>query len=215
MAPTTLTSDEEWADVLRSISLARAKSSTVAPVTTKRDMYTRLVAGEFGNTLRRWFNWSSWFFDRAAEKYELWGVQHASIAGFPGTRLDVPRRNVARTIQEGGFGDDYVISPMIHQIGAVRWEGDVCRRHDGPGLLCSGNLNPANGSWRRHMLAPKRWEGSAANILLRHILNENSYDDLMILLDTYPDHIVEFSALDVCFGTVPGRNAIVWELRRY
>jgi hypothetical protein len=104
---------------------------------------------------------------------------------------------------------------MVHQVGRVQWEGDVCVRHDGPGLLCSGTVAPAPGSWRRHMLAPKRWEGSAATVLLRTVLNENSYDDLIALLETYPGHVVELSALDVCFGTVPGRNAVTWEVRQY
>lgn len=185
----------------------------MTPVTNKADMYRRIVAGEFGNTLPRWFDIRQWEAD--GPRYRLWGVQHTTVTGFPGTRLDVDTNDVFRTIRDGGFWGDYCISPMVHQVGNVLWEGDVCLRHDGPGLLCSGNVNPAKGSWRRHMLSPRRWEGSAANALLRHVLNENSYDDLLCLLDGYPGHVVELTALDVCFGTCPDRNAVVWELRRY
>jgi hypothetical protein len=113
----------------------------------------------------------------------------------------------------GGFNGDYNISPMMAQEGRqVLWEGDVCL---GPGLLCSGHANPAPGSWRTHMKNPRLWEGSAASVLLRSVLNENSHDDLMTLVDLYPDHVVELSALNVCFGTVPGRNAVIWEVRKY
>lgn len=178
-------------------------------------MYARLCAGEFGNTVPRYSRIIDWRDSPDYSRYILWGVQHATKAAFPGTRLDVPRQDVAARVATGGFGTDYVISPMVHQVGRVLWEGDVCQRHDGAGLLCSGTVSPAPGSWRRHMLAPRRWEGSAAPALLRSVLNENSYDDLMILLETYPEHVVELTALDVCFGTCPHRNGVVWEVRSY
>jgi len=185
------------------------------PVLTKSDMYRRIVRGDFGNTLPRFFTIRDWLSSPEYKRGDLWGVQHTSIPGFPGTRLNVPKKEVAHVIETGRFGRDFCISPMVTQFGATRWEGDVCRRWDGPGLLCSGNARPAPGSWRTHMRSPKLWQGSAAETLLRTVLNENSYDDLMILLQEYPGHVIELSALDVCFGTVPGRNAVVWEVRRY
>lgn len=185
-----------------------------APVTNKADMYRRIVAGEFGNTLPRWFDVDKWLGSSGFNMYRLWGVQHASITNFPGTRLDVNRTDVVKLIQTGGFGKSYCISPMVHQIGNVQWEGDVWI-DDFKGLSCSGNMAPAPGSWRRHMLAPRLWEWSRARALLRHVLNGNSYDDLTDLLELYPGHVVELSALDCCFGTCRGRNAVVWECRKY
>jgi hypothetical protein len=184
------------------------------PVLTKREMYRRLVAGEFGNTLPRYFSLGEWHDSADYARYVLWGVQHASISAFPGTRLDVPRQDVAVVAHNGAFGMDYVISPMVHQVGRVQWEGDVYD-HPERGLICSGNLDPAPGSWRKHMLAPRLWEGTAARVLLRQVLNANSYDDLESLVARFPGHVVEFSALDCCFGTHPGRNAVIWEVRRY
>lgn len=189
------------------------------PVLSKADMYRRIVAGEFGNTLPRFFSIEDWEGPGRTGmwmQYELWGVQHTTIPGFPGTRLDVARRDVRRHVREEFGGGDYCISPMAHQVGNVLWEGDVARDLDGaPGLLCCGNVNPANGSWRTHMKKPREWRGSAAVLLLRSVLDPNSYDDLMVLLDEYPGHVVELSALDAYFGTVPHRNAVVWEVRRY
>ncbi len=141
-------------------------------------------------------------------------MQHTSIPGFPGTRLNVRAGDVCRVLEEGGFGNDYCISPMVTQFGRVQWEGDICEL-PGVGLVCSGNLNPEPGSWRRHMLNPKLWERTAARALLRSVLNPNSYDDLGELLDRYPGHVVELSALEVCYGTCENRNAIVWEVRAY
>jgi len=187
------------------------------PVLTKADMYARLSRGDFGNTNAQWTgNYAMWMMERASPQWahqKLWGVRHTRVSGFPGTQLNVPSDQVQHVIREGGFGPDYNISPMVPT--GIRWEGDICRSHDGPGLVMSGNFRPANGSWRTHMKTPRLIQGTAAYWALKAVLNENSYDDLMILLDEYPDHVVELSALDVCFGTVPGRNAVVWECRFY
>lgn len=183
------------------------------PVLTKADMYRRIVAGEFGNTPPRWFDYERWCAE-GRSRYRLWGVQHSSVAGFPGTRLDVLGDEVSGLLGAGGFGRDYVISPMVHQVGRVQWEGDVYD-HPERGLICCGNACPKPGSWRTHMKAPKLWEGSGARALLRTVLNPNSLDDLLQLVESFPDHVVELSALDVRFGTVPHRNAVVWEVRKY
>lgn len=180
-------------------------------------MYRRLRAGEFGNTNASWTEYTTWWLAAVNHpvwsKQKLWGVRHTKVANWPGTRLNVPTEQVRDTIWAGKFGNDFNVSPMVP--GGIRWEGDVSRRHDGPGLLCSGNARPVSGSWRTHMQRPRLWEGSAADVLLKWILNENSYDDLMAVLDAFPDHVVELTALDNCFGTVPGRNAVVWEVRKY
>lgn len=189
------------------------------PVRTKADMYARITAGEFGNTLPRWFahHWHEWLYDSSVPGAPtLWGVQHTTIAGFPGTKLNVPTAAVRDTIEDGGFGDDFCLSPMIAALPGlgVRWEGDVSRDEVGR-VYCSGTPNPPLGSWRTHMKRPKLTQGAAALALLRAVLNENSYDDLMLLLDDYPGHVVELSACDKCYGTHKGRNAILWEVRAY
>jgi hypothetical protein len=182
-----------------------------SPVTDKKDMYRRLAAGEFGNVIPQYFTIREWL--DSGVKYALWGVRHTVVSGFPGTRLDVPSADVERVVREGGFGEQYNISPMVHRIGNIQWEGDVARLTTG--LVCSGNVGPAPGSWRRHMLTPRLWERSAAVALLAQVLNVHSLADVTRLLDDYPDHVIELSALDCCFGTLPGRNAVVWEVRRY
>lgn len=183
------------------------------PVTSKTDMTRRLAAGEFGNAIPFWTNYDAWFVE-AYKPGLLWGVQHNRVAGYPGTRLDVRSEDVDDVIMSNFGGRDFRISPMVHQFGRVQWEGDVwvCDRS---GLSCSGTYGPAPGSWRTHMKTPRLWERTAARALLEAVLNPNSLEDLRILLDEYPGHVVELSALDCCYGTVPGRNAVVWEVRAF
>lgn len=189
------------------------------PITTKARMMALFLAGRFGNVNPHWTDLHSWLGSDCGyrnPRCRRWGVRHMTIPGFPGTKLNVPREDVVSLVRGPFASRDYAISPMIGQFGRrVLWEGDVCRDPHGPGLVACGNVNPADGSWREHMKHPREWTGSAASVLLRHVLNENSYDDLLELLDDYPDHVVELSALDGCYGSVPHRNAVVWEVRRY
>lgn len=178
------------------------------PVLTKADMYKRIATGEFGNVIPKWYDYDAWYEDHGRSD-RIWGVQHTKIAGFPGTRLNVHSDDVHVILRDNFDGKNYCISTMVHQHGNSLWEGDVTREY------ISGTFKPAGGSWRKHMLAPRLIQGCASRLVLRQLLNENSYDDLEILLEQYPDHVVELTALDCCYGTVPHRNAIIWEVRRY
>jgi hypothetical protein len=57
--------------------------------------------------------------------------------------------------------------------------------------------------------------GIQAKMLLDWALNSASREWLDYLLDTYKDHVIEFSAFDCCWGTVPRQNAVWWEVRKY
>lgn len=69
----------------------------------------------------------------------------------------------------------------------------------------------------RNALANEQYHayGLQAVCLLRYYLDPASYDWLQELLDLYPDHVVEFSTYECCWGTEPCRNTVVWEVRRY
>lgn len=58
-------------------------------------------------------------------------------------------------------------------------------------------------------------EGLRAEMLLKASMNTNSWEDFQILRDEYPGHIIEFSCYDCELGSIPGRNTLVWEVRKY
>jgi hypothetical protein len=61
----------------------------------------------------------------------------------------------------------------------------------------------------------KQVYGATAARLMREFLNDKSFEWVQYLLDSYPDHVVEFSTYDVEWGTVPGHNTVFWEIRKY
>lgn len=75
-------------------------------VTDKADMYRRLAAGEFGNTLPQWFSSIEWFMAHADESgtrlrpntLAMWGVRTMSPGG--PCRLNCPRDEVMTTAFE-------------------------------------------------------------------------------------------------------------------
>lgn len=87
------------------------------------------------------------------------------------------------------------------------------------GLYVQGiEYPPRSLTWRVGMRDPKLlqlWHRTAAVMVLRRHLNENSLCDLFDLLEKYPSNVVELSALAQCFGSVPHRNGIIWEVRSY
>lgn len=198
---------------LRDYSCLRKPTPTVGEeqVTNKRQMYYLLTLGAFGNTIPQYSSVEEWRDSGDDRRYPSWGVRTKTPGG--PCRLLCPAEEVEATVCS--FTPHLPnISVMISTIGRVSWLGDVTY---GPGgWVLSGIEYPERyHDWRPLMRSPNRWEGLVARTLLRRHLNSNSLADLEALVDRFPDHVYELSCLDRCFGTVPGRNAILWEVRKY
>jgi hypothetical protein len=62
---------------------------------------------------------------------------------------------------------------------------------------------------------PRTADGLKARLLLQHFMTPSSWSDFEACIDLYPDHVIEVSVYDCDYGDIPGRNAIVWECRKY
>lgn len=191
---------------------------TRAPVRTKAEMYRRLCAGEFGNTIPQWFDVCDWQRHGDSAKYAFWGVRTLTPGG--PCRLNCHRDDVPFwALEYERAGHRVNISMMVDRVATVTaW----LEAWDGPtGLVVEGIECPdtANGwTWRNSMPDPAKrraWHGTAARMVLARHLNANSLDDLCVLLGHFPGHVVELSALDRCIGNCPHRNGVVWEVRSY
>lgn len=194
-------------------------------ITSKSQMYAMLAAGEFGNTIGQWLDAQEWYADHSVRNLERidprspqwWGVRTMTPGG--PCRLNCPAVEVVGTaLGYAAAGHRYQISMMADRVANVTAWLEVW---DSPaGLVVEGIEYPRTPewTWRNSMPDPakrKRWEGTAARLVLARHLNENDRDDLAATLDRFPDHVVELSALDRCLGTVPHRRCVVWEVRGY
>lgn len=184
-------------------------------VLSKQDMYRRLAAGEFGSTIPQYFSIHEWVKSGDADRYGWWGVRTLKPGG--PCRLNCPTAEVVSTAYE--FAQPVNISMMVDKVATVTawlelWDSPA-------GLVVEGIECPdtAGGwTWRNSMPDPgrrKAWHGTAARMVLGRHLNGNSLDDVRELLERFPGHVIELSALDRCIGTVPHRNHIIWEVRAY
>lgn len=57
--------------------------------------------------------------------------------------------------------------------------------------------------------------GLAVRDMLQRTMNEYSFDWLCELALRYPFHVIEFTVLDIEWGTVPLHNTLFWEVRKY
>lgn len=187
-------------------------------ISNKAEMYRMLHRGDFGNTVPMWFSIREWELDAMfREPYRsirYWGVRSLTPGG-PCT-LNAPVAYVWDIANDFiRRGHQVNISPMIDHIVNVSMWANVLRSPSGLIVECIEYPDKAS-NWRVEMpTKAKTYQNTAANMLLRKHLNPSTLDDLGILLDKYPDAVVELSATESEFGTVPGRNAIIWEVRNY
>jgi hypothetical protein len=146
----------------------------------------------------------------------LWGVRSAIDASSNKCRLNVSAAEVVSLIM--GEWKLYIDAPVNISGMVDQWVTFRCNvwQSNFGGLHVEGVIGQQHIPWREALDKYRRlYTMTEAIMILREYLNENSYDDLMILLDKYTGHVVELSCLDRCYGTVPHRNAIVWECRLY
>ncbi len=179
-------------------------------ITDKATMYRMLNQGHFGNTVPAFMSLEEW--ENRPDYYKsfpLWGIRSMK-AGDKRMKLDVPTREVPTYVYNWFGQDPCNISPMVDQWLTMRAE----IFESNTGLSVRTVVGFPSFKWRDafqnfdHTLT-----GINAVNHLKTYLNANSYDDLRILLDKYPSHVVELTALSVCRGTVVGRNAVIWEVR--
>lgn len=196
------------------------------PVLTKADMYRRLAAGEFGNTIPQYFSCREWLNRSDSESYPFWGVRTLTPGG--PCRLHCPAGEVVATAnQYQTAGHAINISMMVDAVATVKtWLEvlDLSPNHFG---LWSDTLivegiewpdTPNGATWRNSMPNPqlrKRWAGKAARLVLERHLRRSSLDSIGSLLRDYPRRVIELSALDKCFGTLQNQNHVIWEVRNY
>lgn len=184
------------------------------PVLTKRDFVCRYKNGEFGNASPTWNNLAEW-----ATSSGWWYGSHFHIrnrvAGGP-TYYNVFCGGLKfawnELLRKGMKETDLYISAMAPSEKTIL-QGEVTQSAENSiELFYTTVAKPM-----REALAEKseRAVGITAVNLLKCNLCPNSYEWLQILLERYPNHVVEFSTYSCCWGTLPNFNTVTWEVRAY
>jgi len=181
------------------------------PVLAKGDFARRYRLGEFGNASPTWESLEA--FQRDSPDEGLYHLRNGRVAGGVTYYKQTPAQVVERW---GGVSDPsaWYCSQQV-PLGveqSLRLQGEVMRTERGLYLYYSTVPLPMRDALRQRA---ESVYGIMAGLLLRDALCWNSYEWLGVLLDRYPDHVVEFSTYGIPWGTLPHYNTIFWEVRLY
>jgi hypothetical protein len=191
-----------------------------SPVLTKKQNYRLWQGGAFGNKLRAWRTVDEW---RASGSVGIRVVLRIllSFGGGP-CRYNLLPDDVEGVVAEWTAAKIPREAIMVNEAApdtVVVLQGeylnDVLGARDD---FHYGHLFYSRVAQYMHVALRQKSEwasGLRADLLLRGTMTPSSYEDWRVLLDQYPGHVLEVSVYDRCLGDVPGRNALVWEVRRY
>jgi len=174
-------------------------------VKTKHQMYALWKAGAFGNKVRHWDSLDdfllSGYTGRCGFRSTKVGSSHMGVFPNPKELLRaIPVTDEKLVISEGTHDELLLI------------QGELTR--DGSGVYLY--YSTAKLVMRKALAEdPMHATGLKVHTILRYFCDPASYEDLMLLLDMYPGHVVEFSTFKTNLGVVPARNTVIWEVRNY
>lgn len=184
------------------------------PVLTKQDNARRWALGEFGNKIPSWPSIKAFCDDPALpnDTFTLRSYKPGSpFCTYNLTAHDVVSKAATFAALHGADPDEFYVNSTATNDEKLTLQAECCRSHRGLELRYS--RVPLK---MRDALAQEELNahGIVALEILRHLMDATSFDWLHHLLDTYPDHVVEFSVWSCSMGDL-GWNTIFWEVRKY
>jgi hypothetical protein len=182
------------------------------PVRNKVDFYDRFQAGEFGNRPRTWSNYAALQSDPYSgsvvirykdpnSPFLTYNVQQSELPSRLTRYVEVYGAEFIKFRFNEAMPDDHLLI-----------QGELIDQPGGIHLHYSTAPHPMCEALRRY---GKHASGLRAKHLLKANLDPDSYEWLYHLLDTYPEHTIEFSTYDRHVGLLEGHNTVWWEVRLY
>jgi hypothetical protein len=186
----------------------------VRPVLSKADMVRRYQANEFGNRSPTW-DTPEEYCDHHHRNHSFMvndtvHLRNRVAGGDTFYNLD-GWSAYRRWITQSQPQNWYLSLMAPHQYNLL--QGEVQR---GPwGLYLHGSFEKDLPMRDALAKSSYNWQGLSAGILLQQVMNDLSWEWFNYLLEAYddPPHVIEFSAFSKCWGTVPGHNVVIWEVR--
>lgn len=183
----------------------------VKPVKTKQDFVRRYQLGEFGNRSPTW-EANEWLrIGQVVKSNTLFHLRNKAIGGKTYYNLMPSDLYSSLCAIPENERHNWYVSEMA-PTDKTLVQGEVSRTSEGLYFRYTTEKLPMREALEKSQCHAY---GIMAKSLLQKYLCPKSYEWLSYLLDTYEDHIVELSAYSVFWGTVPGHNAVFWEVRSY
>ena len=182
-------------------------------ITTKRDNTELLTKGYFGNYPGIWYSVKDVLANCQNETVVIRNFRAESLF----QRYNVPLKAVQELINswmnEPGFRLDNIYFNEDIKSDHIILNAEIVELGEGMYLTYSTMHEKMRTALKldSHFL----FSDLQIRLFLRGIMDISSYNDLFYLLDNYPEHTIEFSCWEHQVGIIPGRNTIIWEVRKY
>lgn len=186
------------------------------PVLTKRDFVRRFENGEFGNRGPMWSSVDQFLSEvdpltTVDNLYHLrnrvaGGLTYYNVPG--GHEIDVAYHTA---IREGVKPENLYVAEMA-PTDRTTIQGEVMQTERGLYLYYTKVRKPMRDALKEQSSEAR---GLTARDILLAYLDQASWEWLNILFERYPSHVIEFSTYNKCWGTIPNRNTVIWEVRNY
>lgn len=187
----------------------------MTPVLDKRENWRRASAGLYGNRLRSWDSLAEL---RASDWTGLVTIRTLIGGGGPCV-YDVPADRAGEVCEELGLPEAMLCFNEGADDSRVVVQGEYLNDAlvlDGRTFVGALRFSTVRLKMRDALRAEERTAyGLAAHGVLRNAMTPSSWADFETLLEQYPGHVLEVSVYSGNIGSIPGRNALVWEIRRY
>ena len=189
-----------------------------APILSKPQNYRLWQGGDFGNKLRSW---------RTVDEWRLGGfngdvVLRTLLEGGGPCRYNLKREEVGEVVDSWldlGIPLDRIMVNEAAPDGDVILQGEYLNdiySMDGESGWGYFRYSRERSQMRDALAAtPEVAQRLRSDLLLKLAMTPASHDDWNLLLARYPGHVLEVSVYDRCLGDIPGRNVLVWEVRKY
>ena len=209
-----------WRDTYSLAVFSCMKCFMADLVLSKEQNYRLWQGGAFGNKLRAWRTVDEWResgFDQKVVLRTLKGIGGAGLCHYNLWPQE------ADAVVDTWLALDVTLDQIM--VNEAAPDGDVILQGyylndiyeiDGEAGWGYFNYSRAKFQMREALLAaPEVAQRLRSDLLLKLAMTPASHDDWNLLLEQYPGHVLEVSIYDRCLGDTPGRNALVWEVRKY
>jgi len=177
------------------------------PVNSKKDFVKRYQANEFGNRSPTWDTVQEFIAadPNSSKLYHLRSREVGALTWYNKPKITIRQINKLTNLKT------YYVSEMAPTEHTLI-QGEIQRQTNGLHLRYTTVAKPMRAAL---LTSQEHVWGLSAKLILQHYLDPRSFEWLGYLLDTYTDHVVEFSTYGINFGTIPRLNTIIWEVRNY
>ncbi|MCK9595579.1 hypothetical protein M0R19_00110 [Candidatus Pacearchaeota archaeon] len=180
-------------------------------IKTKEECYALYQSGFFGNKPLTWNSYEEIIADGWLGKVSMRSKKGAIRTS---VKYKVPVENIQEMIKE--MGREGVLEKEITFNESmpddyISIQGEITRNENGLCLFYSTLKEPMNIALKQNS---SQVEGLRAKIMLQNKISNQSYEDLMNIMDMFPNDIVEFSSWTKPVG-LDKKDTIIWEVRNY